>query len=342
MSGSPAMPALVLGAAGFLGLNLLDVMSAVGIRPRCGRRARTNVIPLRRRAVPLVHADLDDPRTLRAAMAGVRVVYHLAGHYPRLSLHREAALRTGLSQLRAVLQTAGAAGVERLVYVSSTATVAANPTGRASDESHTFASAPGFGVYHDLKWHMEETARREAECEVVIACPGACLGPFDYRLGTAGMIAAVARGADPPHPDGIVNLVDVRDVARALVALGTTADVPSRVLLVGRNQRLARFLAQLAERYGVAPLSGSLSAETARALADLEETRVAGTVERPRLSREIVDLVTHAVPVETQLAERALGIRWTPLSDTLDAFDHFARRMRFIPRTAGQTLERTL
>ncbi len=173
------MSHLILGAAGYLGLNLVDEFSRVGISPRCGRRARTNVIPLRRRGAAMVTADLDDLAGLTAAMRGARVVYHLAGHYPRLSLHPLAAIATGVRQTRNVLRAAAAAGVERLVYVSSTATVAPSGASGPSDESHVFSTPPGFGVYHDLKWQLEDVARCEAECELVISFPGACLGPFD-------------------------------------------------------------------------------------------------------------------------------------------------------------------
>ncbi len=130
----------------------------------------------------------------------------------------------------------------------------------------------------------------------------------------------------------MVNLVDVRDVARALVRLGQVSEAPARTLLVGANVLLHDFLSRLARRYGVPAPSPPLKPAAAARLADSEERRVEGTRERPSLSREIADLTIHAVEVRADLAERALGMRWTPLNDTLDAFDAWARRMRIIPR----------
>ena len=141
------MNVTILGAAGFLGLNLVDELLAANIQPRCGRRTRTNVIPLRRRGVPLVHADLDDPATLRAAMADSDAVFHAAGHYPRHSLDPSGALDTALRQTRNLLDSAAEAGVGRLVYVSSTATAAPRTDGSPSNEADVFAAAPGFGRY---------------------------------------------------------------------------------------------------------------------------------------------------------------------------------------------------
>lgn len=77
------MNTLVLGAAGFLGLNLVDELRAAGVDPLCARRARTNVIPLRSRRARMVNVDLDEPASLIAAMAQVDLVIHAAGHYDR-------------------------------------------------------------------------------------------------------------------------------------------------------------------------------------------------------------------------------------------------------------------
>ena len=62
------MSTLVLGAGGFLGLNIVDALVAAGETPRCGRRVRSNVIPLRSRKLPMVVTDLEQPETLREAM----------------------------------------------------------------------------------------------------------------------------------------------------------------------------------------------------------------------------------------------------------------------------------
>jgi nucleoside-diphosphate-sugar epimerase len=323
---------LVLGAGGFLGINLVDALAREGVVPRCGRRRRSNVLALRSRKVPLVPADLDSPEELEAAMRGCDVVYHLAGHYPRLSTAPHVALALGLTQSRAVIEAAVRAGVKRLVYASTTATVAPAPEG-PSDESHVFTAAPRLGTYHDLKWAMEEMFLTERRLEVVVACPSGCLGPYDLRVGTSAIVVALANGMDPPHPDGIANLVDVRDVATALVRLGHHPSPPRRVIISAASVGLHSFLCDLADRYGVAPPSAPMRAEEALRYSDEEELRVEREGGRPGLSREIADLVVHGTPLSTRLAETTLGMRWTPLEDTLDALDEWARRMGFVPQT---------
>lgn len=330
--------ALILGAAGFLGTNLFDALRAHGIEAACGRRARTNVLALRSRRARLVAADIDRPAELLAAMRGRDVVFHLAGHYPRHGLDSAGSVARGTAEMRRVVDTAAEAGVGRLVVVSSTATVAPR-AGGPSDEGCTWPAPPGFGAYHDTKWAMEEAALGGGHPSVVVACPSGCLGPWDLRIGTSALLVALARGMDPPHPDGTVALVDVGDVAEALVRLARHPCPPRRVLLSGGNHRLHALLVALAERYGVPRPSAPLSAAEARALADREEHAwVHARARRPLLSREIVDLVVHGVPIDASLAERVLDLRPTSLSHTLDRFDAWARAMRFIPEVPRWSL----
>jgi dihydroflavonol-4-reductase len=322
--------ALVLGAGGFLGLNLVEALMASGEVPLCGRRARTNALALRRLRVPMVPADLDQPAQLAMAMAGCDTVFHLAGHYPRLSLDAAGTLETGMRQIRHALDAAAASGVGRFIYVSSTATVAAAKSG-PSTEFDVYATVPPFGPYHAVKWSMEQAVLAERRMEVVVVCPGACLGPWDLKVGTSAVAVALARGMDPPHPDGVINLADVRDVAAALHRLARQTAPPRRVLLAAHNLTLHGLLERLARWYGVAPPSPPLSALAARELADAEERASLVTRCRPRLSREIVDLVVHGAPLDASLARETLGLAWTPLEVSLQAFDAWALRLQILP-----------
>lgn len=323
-------PSLILGAAGFLGVNLVDVLLARGHQPRCGRRARTNVLALRQRKVPLVQADFDEPDTLDDAMRGVDTVFHLGGHYPRLSLDLEKERAVGLERLERVLDAAARMNVRRLVYVSSTATVAPRPDGAPSTERDVFAAPPGWGTYHDVKWHLEARALAEHRFEVVIACPGACLGPWDVRVGTSAMLVALGRGLDVPHPDGWVSWVDARDVGHGLAELAFTTEPPRRVVLSARSVRLQALLETAARHFGVS-LPPPLSNEAALALADEEERRAAAGGPRPKLARELVDLIVHGPRIDAARSVSALGVTYRPLDVTLRDFDEWARRVRFLP-----------
>lgn len=321
---------LLLGAGGFLGLHALDALRAQGLDPRCGRRRTSNVLGLRARKARMVEADLDQEESLVAAMRGCRLVLHLAGHYPRTSLHPEATLRAGLGQTRRVLDAAARAGVQRLLYVGSTATVAP-VAGRPSKEVDRFPQAPTIGLYHRLKWEMERLVLAEGRLETRVALPSACLGPGDLRVGTSALLIALVRGEDPPHPDGWVDLLDARDLGLGLARLLLAEKAPRRLIFAGHGRRLHPLLRALAARYGVRAPSPPLPPAEAQARADAEETRAEAERRRPRLSRELVDLILHDQRLDARLARRLLGVRPRPLEQTLDDTVAWARRLGLLP-----------
>lgn len=324
-------PPLILGAGGFIGVNIADRFIERGIKPLCGRRKRSNVLHLRSRKLPLVETDLEQPETLKAAMEGVDLVIHAAGHYPRLSNDPEGAIALGRRQLKHALDAAAEAGVKRMVYVSTTATVAPNPEGGLSDERHVYAEPPSYGGYHRLKWEMEAMALAEDRFELLVACPTACIGPWDLRVATSAILVATARKLTPPHPNGVINLIDVRDAAEGVVRLAEAEAPPKRVIFSAIQAEVQHLLQQLALRYAAPAPSLPMLREEAIAFSDREEQKAVGTNYRPALSREIVDLILHEVPATSRYAAPVLGLGYRPFKDTLDAFDEWARRMRLIP-----------
>lgn len=305
----------VVGAAGFLGHHVLRAAAPLGARAV----VRRSTSWVRAASCPIREADLDDPASLVAALAGASVVVHAAGHYPKLSIDLGHEVSVAVRQTRCLLDAAATAGVERVVLVSSTATVAPAP-GRYSDERDVYADRPGIGVYHDVKYAIERVAATEARIPVVTVCPGACLGPGDWRFGTGAAALALARGLTVAIPEGTVNPVDARDVARAVVQLATMEEPPPRVVLASLSLPVSELLERVRRHFGGRGRVRILPADIARAAADAEERRVAANGGRPRLSREIVDLVVHGVAVDASLAEKRLGLSWTPLGRTLDDF----------------------
>lgn len=327
---------LILGAGGFLGLNIVRAWLDAGVMPLCGRRPRGNVLGLRELGVPMVTTDFSSRDSLAAALGAAEVVIHAAAHYPRFSTSPELTLRQGLSELNQVLDAAARAGVRRLVFVSSTATIAPRADGQRSTEAQAFSEAPAHGTYHQLKWALEQRAVAEDRLQVTIANPSACLGPHDWKVGTSSLLLATARGLRPAYPGGLISTVDARDVALGVRALATTDSPPQRMILSGGEFDAHALMTQLAQRYQAAAPQPALNADEARALADAQERHAQEHGGRAMLSRELVDLIVHSPPLDAALS-RALGVRYRPLSETLDAWDAWAQRMGLLsPRASGE------
>ncbi len=326
--------ALVVGGTGFLGLNLVDALLEDGVEVRVTRRRRSVTAFLRKRPVELVEADLEDAPSLARAMQGVDVVFLAAGYYPRYSIDREAAIETGTRQVRNACDAALEAGVPGLVYTSSTGALGPAPSGRPADERDVPAEIPEDSVYRAVKWAMErEVEAAEARgLRAVTVIPGGCIGPWDVRCGTGGFLVGTVRGELPWYVDGIVNLVDVGDVARAHVRAASAAP-GSRYVVGGHTITVGSLLGQIIGRYGGRMPPERLDPGPARERADSDERAAAPERRRVAVPRELVDLIVTGQPVSSERAVRELGLGFEPLADALDRAHDWYRRFRYIPAT---------
>jgi len=325
--------ALVIGGSGFIGLHVVDALLERGWAVSVTRRKSTPTLFLRKRPVSLLDASLDDRGSLERAMAGCDVVALSAGYYPRYSTDRAAAVRTGVEGIENALSAAWSAGVRRVVYTSTVAVLGEPEAGRLADERDVNGPTRDDGVYASVKREMEKRvdAWRARGMSVVSMITGGCMGPGDLRLGTTGVLLTALRQILPFWVDGWVNLVDVRDVARAHV-LAIDAPGP-RYCLGGHDIRMRALLTRVAERYGVPLTAPEVLPEFAREQADLAEREAEPVRGRVPMPRELVDLVCAGQPVSSALAERELGLSWLPVDVSLDQTREWLVKYGYLKRT---------
>jgi nucleoside-diphosphate-sugar epimerase len=111
------MPILVTGATGFIGGALVRRLVDHGKRVRCALRAPVAV----RGAETVVVGEIGSQTQWREAVSGVRVVVHLAGaaHLPAMAQSAGLYRAVNAGGTNSLVQAAAAAGVKRLVFVSS-------------------------------------------------------------------------------------------------------------------------------------------------------------------------------------------------------------------------------
>lgn len=332
--------ALVIGGTGFIGLNLVDELLRRGVEVRVTRRKRSITAFLRRRPVELVHAELEDLASLIEAMRGCDAVFLAAGHYPRYSLDLDASVEVAVRGVRNACQAALATDVERFVYTSSVASL--GPTGDTgpANEDDIPRSRPTESVYRAVKWAME----REIELAsarglpAITILPGGCVGPWDVRLGTGSFIVGVVQGLLPWYLEGIVNIVDVADVARAH-AQAAEARGGARYCVAGHCVYVSELLQLVEDRYGGRAPTDCLRVDEARQQADADERSAAERGERVPFPREMVDIIAAGQAVSSARAEEELGLRFTSLDDALDRAHDWFRRFGYLRRPIHRTPE---
>lgn len=321
------MRALVLGATGFLGLNIVEALKATdGVDLLCARRKSSNTILLRRFKVPMVHASLEDVSSLEAAMEGRDTVFMAAGYIPRFAAGPQAQVDEAVARMDNALEAARRAGVKTFVYTGTVSTVAsALGQDALATEDAGLAEDPG-STYFAVKIALERRVMAAAAASdparggmrVVTLCPTACIGPYDHKVGTGFFVVGMATGQLTRWVDGRINVVDAGDVAVAQVAAARQGRHGARYILGGTNVRVGQLVERMAKLYGVDAPGPPMMAEEAMAFADAEEERVRASGRgRPALSREMVDLIVHGQFVDATRAREELSFAPRPLDETL-------------------------
>ena len=210
---------IVTGATGFVGSSLIRLLLAGGEEVRVLVRAgsdRRNLVGL---DVEIAEGDLLKPETLKPAVAGCQGLYHVAADYRLWTRNPKQMFEANVDGSLAILRAAGDAGIERMVYTSSVATLGLIKNG-VSDEQSPVSYADMIGVYKQSKFKAEEAVRKlinDDGLPVVIVNPSTPIGPRDIKPTPTGrMIVEAAAGRMPAFVDTGLNIAHVDDVAAGI------------------------------------------------------------------------------------------------------------------------------
>lgn len=290
------MKILITGATGFLGgvltNKLLERGASVRILARDERAARMRF----GEALEIVPGEITDPGQVRAAVAGVEIIYHLAGRLYHPATPAELYYRTHVEGTRVLLEACRAeSGLRQAVYCSTTGVYGVTGKTPASEESAFHPSNP----YEASKLAGEQLAlrmHREQGIPLCVARPGLVYGPGDLHLLTffsaikRGLFRVIAGGETLLHP------IYIDDLSEALLLCAEQAEANGRCYNLAGEQpvsirELARGIAHALGRElpdSTIPLwLAHLAADTFRLIPGLRG-------ERAPLTRSRIAFLTHS------------------------------------------------
>jgi dihydroflavonol-4-reductase len=321
--------AVVTGASGHLGANLVRHLLAAG------RRVRVVLLPgdptpaLAGLGVERVEGDVLDEVSLGYAFRGARTVFHLAGIISIETGHQERVLAVNVQGVRNAAEAALAEGVHRFVHCSSIHAFDPEPLRRAVDERRHRPLNGGRAAYDQSKAAGEAELGKVVErgLDAVTINPTGIIGPYDFQPSRMGRVMLMMRaGRLPVLPDGGFNWVDVRDVVAALLLAESHGEPGESYIAAGHWQSM-RDLAELVSAFTNSQVPPVIPMGLARLGVPLVSTLDRRLGRDPLFTSESVRALRTYRHIDHAKATRALGYMPRPTRETIeDVFRWFAER----------------
>jgi dihydroflavonol-4-reductase len=311
------MKVFLTGATGFVGHHVAQALAAEGADLRLLVRKTSNRANLEGIAGDTHVGDLSEPETLRTALSGCDAVMHVAADYRLWIPDPQAMYRANVDGTRELLRMAREAGVPRVVYTSSVATMHFRADGIVINEDTPVSLSDMVGHYKRSKFMAEQeaiAAARDGQ-EVIILNPTTPIGPNDAKPTPTGRIFVdFLNGKFPAYVDTGLNLVDVCEVARTHVAALTKGTPGSRYILGGENLTLKQILDKMSAITGIPSPTVEIPFAIAATYAFFEAWitgRIRG--KEPRATLEEVRMGRKKMFASSAHAEQELGFRIVPV-----------------------------
>ena len=322
------MKALVTGATGFVGAAVARALLGGQWQVRVLARRGSDRRNLQNLNVEVCEGDLGDSSSLEHAAQGCDGLFHVAADY-RLGAPDPAELyRVNVEGTRKVLSAAYRAGIRRIVYTSSVATIGIPADGTPGDERSESSLAKMIGHYKRSKYLAEEVVRDAARggLSVVIVSPSTPVGPGDVKPTPTGqLVLDAAAGKMPAYVDTGLNIVHVDDVAAGHLLAYERGTPGERYILGGQDLSLREILEMIARLEGRKPPRIRLPYGLVLPIAYVAEGFARLTGRSGRITLEGVRMSRKKMFFSSAKAARELGYRWRP---PVQAFEDAIRWFR--------------
>jgi dihydroflavonol-4-reductase len=323
---------LVTGGTGYLGRALVERLLGTGSRVTALARSGNSASALAGLGAKPVRGDVLDLDGLTASMRGCEVVYHAAGANAFCLRDPSPLFEVNVLGSENVVRAAAQAGVRLVVYTSSAATLGeAGGTVGSEESPHRgwFLSD-----YERSKFEAEQAvfaAASETGLDVVSVNPASVQGP-GRATGSTKLLLDFLNGRIPAVVDSRLSLVDIADCTQGHLLAGSRGTPGERYVLSGATLSLREGLALVASVVGIDRPVRTLPPWLALTAATAVEAFGRVRRSRPQICRELARTLLHGHAYDGSKATRALGLRYTPVEETLRRTVDWWVEQRLVPR----------
>ena len=318
---------LVTGANGLLGSAIVTYLLANGHRVRGLRRSGSDMQLLNdvEAKVEWAEGDVLDVLALEKAFEGVTYVIHTAAIVSFTPKDQKQMYQINVQGTANVVNLALEVGVKKMAFVSSVAALgrpdprmidASKPT--VIDENQKWEESPLNSHYGKSKYLAEiEVWRGVAEgLSAVVVNPSMVLGEGDWTRSSTQLFKYVF-DENKYYTEGLINYVDVLDVAEATVKLLVSEVKNERFVLSAGSTTYRELFAKMAEGFGKRPPSKLVSPFLTEIIWRVEAARSWLTGSKPLITKETAKTARTKFIYNGEKIQKALGFTYRPLDETV-------------------------
>ncbi|MGD0960305.1 MAG: hopanoid-associated sugar epimerase [Methylomonas sp.] len=316
------------GATGFIGAAVARVLIAKGHRLRVLARANNDRRNLQGLDIEIVEGDLAHPDSYRHAVNGCRYLFHVAADYRIWVPDVHAMHRINVQGTSELMMAALHAGVERIVYTSSVATLGLLKNGDPANEETESTISDMVGVYKQSKYLAESAVRKlisDYKLPAIIVNPSSPIGPRDIKPTPTGRIIVDAvKGRIPAYVDTGLNIAHVDDVAMGHWLAFERGRIGERYILGGDNLSLCDILGLVAAIEDRPAPKIKLPCNAIFPIALSMEIAARMTGREPMITRDALSMAKNKMFFSSGKAEQELGYSARPAREAIcDAIEWF-------------------
>ena len=322
---------LITGSTGLVGSHLLAQLLADHPKIRATKRASSDLSSFRsilkqyypdpeamEARVEWVTANITDIPALEAVFEGITHVYHCAAYISFDPKNFHKLKKSNIEGTANIVNLCLKNGVNKLVHVSSIATLGEEPDGKAMDESSDWNPEAQNSVYAITKYgaEMEVWRGQQEGLSTAIVNPGVIIGPGDWNSGSCVIFKQAARGI-PRYTSGSCGFVSVWDVVKAMRILMEGDIAAERYVLVAENWKYKRFIETICSALGAKPPKRSISKKSMLVLAWLDGLRATITGGKAQLHKDTVESLYTNSPFDGTKALSIPGFSYQDLDKAI-------------------------
>ncbi len=310
---------LVTGGAGLLGKELITQLLLQGNQVRAIYN-KTPLADFNNTNLQQLQCDILDVVGLEQAMKDVDQVYHCAAIVSFNPKRKEEMYKINIEGTANVVNAALDAGIKKMVYVSSVAALGRIRENELINETMNWTEETSNSAYGQSKYLAEMQVWRGIGegLNAVMVNPVVILGAGNWNSGSS-QIFKTAYDEFPWYTDGSTGFVDVKDVAKAMIALMNSDVSAERFIISAENRTYAEVFNLMANAFGKKPPHKKVTPLLAKIVWRLEAVKSFFTGRDPLLTKETAaTAMTKANFDNSKLKTTLPGFTYRKIEDSIN------------------------